>query len=191
MFDKKFKNVKKDKQKEIVNFKHISAKQLKMYQNIKDGEVKLLSTGNYDGFTNYVKNDKNINYGEIISIPTGGSPIIKYWNGYFIDSLNILMVSKNINLYNLKFIFYSLMNIKTKIEEHYIGSSIKHPNMKNILDIQIPIPSLEVQQKIVNILDKLENYSKDIKTGLPLEIEQRQKQYEYYKNKLLTFDKEK
>ena len=54
-------------------------------------------------------------------------------------------------------------------------------------NVNIPIPSLEVQTKIVNILDRLQDYSKDIKTGLPLEIEQRQKQYEYYRNLLLDF----
>ena len=54
-------------------------------------------------------------------------------------------------------------------------------------NIEIPIPSLEIQTKIVNILDKLQDYSKDIKTGLPLEIEQRQKQYKYYRNLLLDF----
>jgi len=60
--------------------------------------------------------------------------------------------------------------------------------MSNVMEtIQIPIPSLEIQTKIVNILDKLQDYSKDIKTGLPLEIEQRQKQYEYYRNLLLDF----
>ena len=54
-------------------------------------------------------------------------------------------------------------------------------------EFKIPIPSLEIQNKIVEILDKLSNYSKDIKTGLPLEIEQRQKQYKYYLNLLLKF----
>ena len=54
-------------------------------------------------------------------------------------------------------------------------------------NVNIPIPSLEIQTKIVNILDKLQDYSKDIKTGLPLEIEQRQKQYEYYRDLLLDF----
>ena len=56
--------------------------------------------------------------------------------------------------------------------------------MSNII---LPIPSLEIQSKIVQILDKLEIYSKDIKTGLPLEINDRKKQYDYYLNKLLTF----
>lgn len=56
--------------------------------------------------------------------------------------------------------------------------------MSNII---LPIPSLEIQSKIVQILDKLEIYSKDIKTGLPLEVSDRKKQYNYYLNKLLTF----
>ncbi|RBI46714.1 restriction endonuclease subunit S, partial [Metamycoplasma hominis] len=53
----------------------------------------------------------------------------------------------------------------------------------------IPIPHISIQNKIVEILDKLETYTKDIQSGLPLEIDQRRKQYEYYRNKLLNFKK--
>ena len=186
-FDKKFNNVAKYKQEEILYFAHISAKKLKEYKLNSNGDVKILSTGNYEGFTNYIQNDSNINYGEIISIPSGGSPILKYYKGYFIDSLNILFSSKNTSKINLKFIYYFLINDIFFIEENFRGSSIKHPNMSTIIEINIPLPSIEVQNKIVNILDKLQDYSKDIKTGLPLEIEQRQKQYEYYRNLLLDF----
>ena len=51
----------------------------------------------------------------------------------------------------------------------------------------ICLPSLEEQQRIVNILDKFDSYCNDITKGLPAEIEARNKQYEYYRNKLLTF----
>lgn len=54
--------------------------------------------------------------------------------------------------------------------------------------IKIPFPSLETQQKIVKILDNFETLVNDIKQGLPKEIELRQKQYEYYRKKLLTFE---
>ncbi|BBD81663.1 restriction endonuclease subunit S [Ureaplasma parvum] len=74
------------------------------------------------------------------------------------------------------------------IEENYRGASVKHPNMIEIIELLIPIPPISIQNKIVEILDKLETYTKDINTGLPLEIEQRKKQYEYYRNKLLDFD---
>jgi type-1 restriction enzyme ecoR124II specificity protein len=52
---------------------------------------------------------------------------------------------------------------------------------------KIPIPPLEKQQQIVSILDKFEKLTNDISVGLPAEIEARRKQYEYYRNKLLTF----
>ncbi|MDD5785695.1 restriction endonuclease subunit S, partial [Campylobacter lanienae] len=51
----------------------------------------------------------------------------------------------------------------------------------------IPIPSLEKQNKIVNILENFDKLCNDISEGLPAEIEARKKQYEYYRDKLLTF----
>ncbi|MGC7170152.1 restriction endonuclease subunit S [Metamycoplasma hominis] len=186
-FDKKFKGVDKNKQQNILSFKHVSANELKLYKKEETGNVKLLSTGQYDGFTSYVENDKNINYGEIISIPSGGAPLIKYYKGYFIDSLNILLSSKDAKKYSLKFLYYFLIANKENIEQNFRGSSIKHPDMENIIELQIPLPPLEIQNKIVEILDKLETYTKDIQSGLPLEIGQRKKQYEYYRDKLLDF----
>lgn len=55
--------------------------------------------------------------------------------------------------------------------------------------IKIPLPSLPVQQHIVSILDKFDTLVNDIKEGLPKEIEQRQKQYEYWREQLLSFSK--
>ena len=54
--------------------------------------------------------------------------------------------------------------------------------------IKIPIPSLSEQKRIVNILDQLYALVHDISCGLPAEIEARRKQYEYYRNQLLTFN---
>ena len=51
----------------------------------------------------------------------------------------------------------------------------------------IPIPPLEEQQRIVTILDRFEALTTDLQSGLPAEIEARRKQYEYYREKLLTF----
>lgn len=53
--------------------------------------------------------------------------------------------------------------------------------------IKVPIPPLEEQQRIVNILDKFDALVNDLTSGLPAEIEARQKQYEYYRDQLLTF----
>ena len=54
-------------------------------------------------------------------------------------------------------------------------------------DIQLDIPPLERQIEIVKILDKFDTLLNDITTGLPAEINARRQQYEYYRNKLLTF----
>jgi len=51
----------------------------------------------------------------------------------------------------------------------------------------IPLPPLSEQQRIVNILDKFESLVNDISIGLLAEIKARHKQYEYYRDKLLTF----
>ena len=49
------------------------------------------------------------------------------------------------------------------------------------------LPSMEEQQRIINILDKFDKLISDISEGIPAEIELRKKQYEYYRNKLLNF----
>ena len=59
--------------------------------------------------------------------------------------------------------------------------------MADLRKIELPIPSLEKQQEIVAILDKFDTLVNDLSTGLPAELEARRKQYEYYREKLLTF----
>lgn len=57
----------------------------------------------------------------------------------------------------------------------------------NILEATIPVPSLANQQRIVAILDRFDRLTNDLNAGLPAEIEKRRQQYEYYRDKLLTF----
>ena len=60
-------------------------------------------------------------------------------------------------------------------------------NSSLVLSLEIPVPSLDVQQRLVNVLDNFDAICSDLKIGLPAEIEARQKQYEYYRDKLLAF----
>ncbi|MCI7763984.1 MAG: restriction endonuclease subunit S [Bacteroidales bacterium] len=55
-------------------------------------------------------------------------------------------------------------------------------------DMIIPVPSMQEQQRIVSILDRFEALTTDLQSGLPAEIEARRQQYDYYRNKLLTFE---
>ena len=62
-------------------------------------------------------------------------------------------------------------------------------DMKKFKRLLIPIPPLSEQQRIVSILDKFEALVNDLTEGLPAEIAAVQEQYEYYRNKLLSFPK--
>ena len=68
----------------------------------------------------------------------------------------------------------------------YKGSvpSIRRPMLNKF---QVAIPSLDVQSRIVNVLDNFDAICSDLKIGLPAEIEARKKQYEFYREKLLAF----
>lgn len=59
--------------------------------------------------------------------------------------------------------------------------------MGELKKIRIPVPSLQEQNRIVGVLKQLDDLCNDLTSGLPAEIEARQKQYEYYRDKLLTF----
>ena len=87
-----------------------------------------------------------------------------------------------------KYFFYyfknSFLTYISKASFHSSVTSIRRPMMINF---PVPVPPLEVQQRIVGILDRFDTLCNDISSGLPAEIEMRQKQYEYYRDKLLTF----
>lgn len=70
-----------------------------------------------------------------------------------------------------------------------VKSKVVHTSVPSLKEIVVPIPSLEEQEKIVSILDRFKTLTTDITAGLPAEIEARRKQYEYYRDKLLTFKK--
>jgi type I restriction enzyme S subunit len=54
--------------------------------------------------------------------------------------------------------------------------------------VKIPVPRLEEQRRIVSLLDKFDLLVNDLNVGLPAELNARRKQYEYYRDKLLTFE---
>ena len=69
------------------------------------------------------------------------------------------------------------------------GTKVIEVTPNSLNNILIPLPTIEQQQRIVDILDRFDKLCNDISEGLPAEIEARQKQYEYYRDKLLTFKK--
>jgi type I restriction enzyme S subunit len=69
------------------------------------------------------------------------------------------------------------------------GAGVPHVRVKEFEEYDVPVPSLNEQIRIVSILDKFDALTHSITEGLPREIELRQKQYEYYRELLLSFPK--
>ena len=87
--------------------------------------------------------------------------------------------------YDLKYVYYQLVN--SDLNRYAKGGGQPLITAGQIKQIQIPVPILAKQCQIVEILDHFDTLCNDLTKGLPAEIEARQKQYEYYRDKLLTF----
>ncbi|EIW4616477.1 restriction endonuclease subunit S [Campylobacter upsaliensis] len=88
-----------------------------------------------------------------------------------------------------KWIFFNLKtnNFLKHIERFQQGASYPSIADADLKKFQIPLPPLEVQNEIVELLDKFDTLTNDLTSGIPAEIEARKKQYEYYRERLLSF----
>ena len=86
---------------------------------------------------------------------------------------------------------YHLLNSESVQQEMKqrasFGGAVQNLNADIVKSLVLAIPSIEVQKYIISILDRFDTLCNDLSAGLPAEIEARQKQYEYYRDKLLSF----
>ena len=103
---------------------------------------------------------------------------------------NVARIRINDKNVNPKYVMHFLLSKEFKnnqLDTLSGTSSMKNITMMNIRKFKIPVPPIEVQNNVVSILDKFDKLVNDITIGIPAEIEARRKQYEYYRNKLLSF----
>lgn len=110
-----------------------------------------------------------------------GYSIVDYWAA---DDCEYIVSSPDV--YN-KYLYYCLMAKKDYLSSQVRKASIPRLSPNIIKDLTIPVPSLSDQQKIVSILDRFDRLTNDLSSGLPAEMEKRRQQYEYYRDKLLSF----
>ena len=82
-----------------------------------------------------------------------------------------------------KYLYYCLQGKQYSVPTGGIPQ-LTAPELKKV---EIPVPSLAIQKRIVRILDRFNTLCNDLTSGIPAEIQARRKQYEYYRDKLLTF----
>lgn len=106
--------------------------------------------------------------------------------GVINQALLKLTPNEELNVFYLQYFFEN--TISKVLNGVARGGAIKNvPSVSELKLIELPLPSLSVQKKLVNVLDNFEAICTDLNIGLPAEIEARQKQYEYYRDKLLSF----
>ena len=132
------------------------------------------------GYTDIVKIDKKAV--TIAARGTIGYAEYRDYSYYPIIRL-ISAVPKNENELNTKFLYYSLQGRKYDVPT----TGIPQLTVPTFKKEKISIPEIKIQEKIVEVLDNFKKICSDLKIGLPAEIEARQKQYEFYRDTLLTY----
>lgn len=159
------------------------------------GEVPFYKIGTFGKKADaFISRELYNDYKNRYSFPTKGTILISasgtigrtvIYNGedaYFQDS-NIVWINNDETKVLNKFLFYLYKIVEWKTE----GGTIARLYNDSLCRIRIPVPPLAEQERIVAILDKFDALVNDISSGLPAELEMRRKQYEYYRDRLLTF----
>ena len=119
--------------------------------------------------------------GKTFVIPEGAP------KGVINQALLKLTPKENLDVFYLQYFFEN--TISKTLNGAARGGAIKNvPSVSELKAIKFPLPPIDVQHRLVNVLDNFESICTDLNIGLPAEIEARQKQYEYYRDLLLTFD---
>lgn len=150
--------------------------------------------GNYPVYSSQTENNGElgristyIHDGEYITWTTDGAnagSVFYRFGKFSITNVCGLLKIRDNNILT-KYVYYSL----GRVAKEHVNSGMGNPKLMSnmIAKIKIPVPPLEEQKRIVAILDRFDALCNDLTSGLPAEIEARKKQYEYYRDKLLTF----
>ena len=168
------------------------------------GEVAVIGTGSHDtkdaledgrytfyarGITPLKLNSYDFDETAIITAGDGvGVGKVFHWaEGKYALHQRAYRIVPNDNVSPRYIYYYMLANFYDYIIKTSVHSSVTSLRRPMFLKFPIPIPSLEEQARIVSILDTFDTLTTSISEGLPKEIELRKKQYEYYRDRLLTF----
>jgi len=116
-----------------------------------------------------------------------GRPYIMKTDGCIHDGW--LSISGFEETYLADYLYYLLSSssVQKEFAQRASSGTVQNLNADIVKSIELPVPPREVQEQIVSILDSFDTLVNDLKSGLPAEIALRRKQYEYYRDKLLTF----
>lgn len=161
-------------------------------ETISSGTINIEKVGSCDSINeSYLLQDGDILFSHINSLPyLGNTAYYSSKIGELYHGMNLLCFRCNPTVIIPRYLFYFLRGHKTRrYVERYAKRSCNQYSLttSDIRKWEIPVPTLAEQEHIVAILDRFDALCNDLSSGLPAEIEARKKQYEYYRDKLLTF----
>ena len=139
-----------------------------------------------------INNPKYFEHGDILFAITGesiediGKSIAYVGNKKCLAGGDIVVMKHHQNPRYLAHVLNTTM-ARAQKSKGKVKSKVVHTNVASLEKIKIPLPSLDVQERYANVLDNFEAICSDLNIALPAELEVRQKQYEYYRDLLLTF----
>ena len=157
-------------------------------KNEKAGNIPVILGGQEPAY--YI--DRANHTGEIVAVARSGASagFVSYWDEpIFITDGFGYEAKKEVSI--PKYLYYVLKNKEAELNGMKRGAGVPHVSGERLGEINLPVPSIEEQRRIVSILDRFDTICHDLTSGLPAEIEARQKQYEYYRDKLLSFKEHK
>ena len=150
----------------------------------KPGDIPVILGGQEPAY--YI--DKANHDGEIVVIARSGvsAGFVSYWNQpiYVTDGFGY---EAKKDVATPKYLYYALKRKEPELNAMKRGAGVPHVSGEMLGKVELSIPPIAVQERLVNVLDNFESICSDLSIGLPAEIEARQKQYEYYRDLLLTF----
>lgn len=151
---------------------------------LEEAEYPVINGGiNPSGYWHEYNTEKNT-----ITISQGGASagFVNYMEYPFWAGAHCYVVKLEDNNINYKYLYHYIKSIENKLQQCQQGAGIPSVSRKTIYENCIPVPPMEVQCEIVRILDTLTLLSTELSVKLSMELNDRQKQYEYYRNKLIN-----
>ena len=122
----------------------------------------------------------------VISRSGASAGFVSYWNEPIFVTDGFAFDCDESRL-NTRYLFHWMKNNQARLNGMKKGGGVPHITGENLKSLEIPLPPLAEQKRIVAILDRFDSLCNSLTEGLPAEIALRKKQYEYYRDRLLSF----